>query len=263
MKSVPPYAPSTSSVRFIFAGVAIRIQNHPVEESVTTKDKIIVALDLPSVAAARNLISVLGQGVSWYKIGLQLLQLRVDQATFVQEVKASGAKVFLDLKFHDIPNTVQAAVESTCGLGVDMLTIHLSGGSEVCHAALKGRGSNSTLLLGVTVLTSQTEATLSEIGVNRSMTQQVIALATLAKTTGITGLIASPLELEALRKEFGKAFVIVTPGVRPTWSAAGDQKRFTTPAEAIKLGADYLVIGRPITASPDPREAFLRIASEL
>jgi orotidine-5'-phosphate decarboxylase len=232
-----------------------------VEESVTTKDKIIVALDLPSVAAARNLISVLGQGVSWYKIGLQLFSL--GGPPFVQEVKASGAKVFLDLKFHDIPNTVQAAVESTCGLGVDMLTIHLSGGSEVCHAALKGRGSNSTLLLGVTVLTSQTEATLSEIGVNRSMTQQVIALATLAKTTGITGLIASPLELEALRKEFGKAFVIVTPGVRPTWSAAGDQKRFTTPAEAIKLGADYLVIGRPITASPDPREAFLRIASEL
>lgn len=231
------------------------------EESVTTKDKIIVALDLPSVTAARNLISVLGQGVAWYKIGLQLFSL--GGPPFVQEVKASGAKVFLDLKFHDIPNTVQAAVESACGLGVDMLTIHLSGGSEVCQAAVKGRGSNSTLLLGVTVLTSQTEATLSEIGVNRSMTQQVIGLATLAKTAGITGLIASPLELEALRKEFGRAFVIVTPGVRPTWSAAGDQKRFTTPVEAIKLGADYLVIGRPITASPNPREAFLRIAAEL
>jgi orotidine-5'-phosphate decarboxylase len=232
-----------------------------VEESVTTKDKIIVALDLPSVAAARNLISTLGPEVSWYKIGLQLFSF--GGPAFVQEVKASGAKVFLDLKFHDIPNTVQAAVESACALGVDMLTIHLSGGSDICQAAVKGRGSNSTLLLGVTVLTSQTEATLSEIGINRSMTQQVISLATLAKTTGITGLIASPLELEALRKEFGKAFVIVTPGVRPTWSAAGDQKRFTTPAEAIKLGADYLVIGRPITASPDPKDAFLRIASEL
>jgi orotidine-5'-phosphate decarboxylase len=232
-----------------------------VEESVTTKDKIIVALDLPSVAAARNLISTLGPEVSWYKIGLQLFTF--GGPAFVQEMKASGAKVFLDLKFHDIPNTVQAAVESACALGADMLTIHLSGGSELCQAAIKGRGSNSTLLLGVTVLTSQTEATLSEIGINRSVTQQVVSLAALAKTTGITGLIASPLELEALRKEFGKAFVIVTPGVRPTWSAAGDQKRFTTPSEAIKLGADYLVIGRPITGSPNPRDAFLRIASEL
>jgi orotidine-5'-phosphate decarboxylase len=232
-----------------------------VEESVTTKDKIIVALDLPSVAAARNLISTLGPEVSWYKIGLQLFSF--GGPAFVQEMKASGAKVFLDLKFHDIPNTVQAAVESACALGADMLTIHLSGGSELCQAAIKGRGSNSTLLLGVTVLTSQTEATLSEIGINRSVTQQVVSLAALAKTTGITGLIASPLELEALRKEFGKAFVIVTPGVRPTWSAAGDQKRFTTPSEAIKLGADYLVIGRPITGSPNPRDAFLRIASEL
>jgi orotidine-5'-phosphate decarboxylase len=232
-----------------------------VEESVTTKDKIIVALDLPSVAVARNLIATLGPGVSWYKIGLQLFSF--GGPAFVQEVKASGAKVFLDLKFHDIPNTVQAAVESACALGVDMLTIHLSGGSELCQAAVKGRGSNSTLLLGVTVLTSQTEATLSEIGINRPVTQQVISLAALAKTTGITGLIASPLELEALRKEFGKAFVIVTPGVRPTWSAAGDQKRFTTPSEALKLGADYLVIGRPITGSPNPRDAFLRIASEL
>ena len=144
-----------------------------------------------------------------------------------------------------------------------MLTIHLSGGSEICQAALKGRGANSTLILGVTVLTSQTEATLSEIGINRSLTQQVVSLATLAQATGITGLIASPLELEPLRQEFGRSFVIVTPGVRPTWSEAGDQKRFTTPSEAIKLGADYLVIGRPITASPDPKAAFSRIASEL
>jgi orotidine-5'-phosphate decarboxylase len=232
-----------------------------VEESLTTKDKIIVALDLPSVDAARKLIKSLGKDVSWYKIGLQLFCL--GGPAFVQEVKASGAKIFLDLKFHDIPNTVQSAVESACALGVDMLTIHLSGGSEICQAAVKGRGTNSTLILGVTVLTSQTEATLSEIGVIRSMTQQVISLATLAKSTGITGLIASPLELEPLRKEFGNSFVIVTPGVRPTWFAAGDQKRFTTPSEAIKLGADYLVIGRPITASPDPKAAFSRIASEL
>ncbi len=231
------------------------------EESLTTKDKIIVALDLPSVDSARNMIKTLGKDVSWYKIGLQLFAL--GGPTFVQEVKASGAKIFLDLKFHDIPNTVRSAVEAACALGVDMLTIHLSGGSEMCQAAVEGRGSDSTLILGVTVLTSQTEATFSEIGVNRSMTEQVIALARLAKATGITGLIASPLELEPLRREIGKSLVIVTPGVRPTWSEAGDQKRFTTPADAINLGADYLVIGRPITGAADPKAAFSRIASEL
>jgi orotidine-5'-phosphate decarboxylase len=248
-------------VRFIFAGVAILIQTHPVEESLTTKDKIIVALDLPSVDSAREMIKTLGPDVSWYKIGLQLFAL--GGPAFVQEIKASGAKIFLDLKFHDIPNTVRSAVESACVLGADMLTIHLSGGAEMCQAAVKGRGSNSTLILGVTVLTSQSEATLAEIGINRSIAEQVISLATLAKANGIPGLVASPLELEPLHQEFGKSLVIVTPGVRPTWSEAGDQKRFTTPSEAIKLGADYLVIGRPITASPDPKAAFSRIASEL
>jgi len=232
-----------------------------VEESVTAKDKIIVALDLPSADSARDMVKTLGNDVSWYKIGLRLFAL--GGPAFVQEVKAFGAKIFLDLKFHDIPNTVRSAVESACALGADMLTIHLSGGSEMCQAAVKGRGSNSTLILGVTVLTSQTEATLAEIGINRSVTQQVISLATLAKANGIAGLIASPLELQPLRQEFGKSLVIVTPGVRPTWSEAGDQKRFATPSEAIKLGADYLVIGRPITASPDPKAAFSRIASEL
>jgi orotidine-5'-phosphate decarboxylase len=232
-----------------------------VEESLTTKDKIIVALDLPSIDSARDVIKTLGKDVSWYKIGLQLFAL--GGPAFVQEVKATGAKIFLDLKFHDIPNTVRSAVEAACALGADMLTIHLSGGSEMCQAAMKGRGSSSTLILGVTVLTSHSEATLSDIGINRSITQQVISLATIAKSTGITGLIASPLELEPLHQEFGESFVVVTPGVRPTWSEAGDQKRFTTPSEAMKLGADYLVIGRPITASPNPKAAFSRIASEL
>jgi orotidine-5'-phosphate decarboxylase len=232
-----------------------------VEESLTAKDQIIVALDLPSVDAARNLISVLGDNVAWYKIGQQLFTL--GGPAFVQEVKASGAKIFLDLKFHDIPNTVQHAVESSCALGIDMLTIHLSGGTEMCHAAVKGRGTNPAILLGVTVLTSHTDATLAEVGVNRSVTEQVVSLAAIAKATGVTGLVASPLELEPLRNQLGKSLVIVTPGVRPTWSGAQDQKRFTTPAEALKLGADYLVIGRPITAAPDPKAAFSRLISEL
>jgi len=232
-----------------------------VEESLTAKDQIIIALDLPSVDAARNLISVLGDNVAWYKIGQQLFTL--GGPAFVQEVKASGAKIFLDLKFHDIPNTVQHAVESSCALGIDMLTIHLSGGTEMCHAAVKGRGTNPAILLGVTVLTSHTDATLAEVGVNRSVTEQVVSLAAIAKATGVTGLVASPLELEPLRNQLGKSLVIVTPGVRPTWSGAQDQKRFTTPAEALKLGADYLVIGRPITAAPDPKAAFSRLISEL
>ena len=231
------------------------------EESLTAKDQIIIALDLPSVDAARNLISVLGDNVAWYKIGQQLFTL--GGPAFVQEVKASGAKIFLDLKFHDIPNTVQHAVESSCALGIDMLTIHLSGGTEMCHAAVKGRGTNPAILLGVTVLTSHTDATLAEVGVNRSVTEQVVSLAAIAKATGVTGLVASPLELEPLRNQLGKSLVIVTPGVRPTWSGAQDQKRFTTPAEALKLGADYLVIGRPITAAPDPKAAFSRLISEL
>ena len=231
------------------------------EESLTAKDKIIVALDLPSVEAARNLISALAGDVAWYKVGLQLFVL--GGPALVHEIKASGAKIFLDLKFHDIPNTVRHAVKSACTLGVDMLTIHLCGGSEMCQAAIEGKGTSSTIVLGVTVLTSQNETTLSEIGVNRSVSEQVVSLAGVAKATGVTGLIASPLELEPLRKEFGRSLLIVTPGVRPAWSAADDQKRFTTPAGALKLGADYLVIGRPITASPDPKSAFHRVVADL
>lgn len=248
-------------MRLILAGVAILIQSQRVEESLAAKEKLIIALDVPTVDAARNLISILHGDVSWYKIGLQLFSL--GGPAFVKEVKTSGAKIFLDLKFHDIPNTVRSAVESACALGVEMLTIHLWGGSEMCQAAVKGRGTRSTLLLGVTVLTSQTEAALAEIGIYQSVTQQVVSLARLAKASGITGLIASPLELEPLRNEFGQSFVIVTPGVRPVWSAAEDQKRVTTPADALKQGADYLVIGRPITASPDPKASFARLVSEL
>ena len=225
------------------------------------KDKIIVALDVPSVDEARRLVATLQGAVSWYKVGLQLFTLGGPR--LVRELKETGAKIFLDLKFHDIPNTVRHAVESACVLGVEMLTFHLSGGSEMCAAAIAGRGSSTTLLLGVTVLTSQTDATLAEVGVQGSVTHQVITLAALAKASGITGLVASPMELKPLREQFGKAFTIVTPGVRPTGSETDDQKRVMTPAEALQLGSDYLVIGRPITGAKDPKAAIDRIVSEL
>ncbi|MBV9274587.1 MAG: orotidine-5'-phosphate decarboxylase [Verrucomicrobia bacterium] len=225
------------------------------------KEKIIVALDVNRIETARNLVAGLQGHVSWYKIGLQLFTLA--GPALVKEVKQSGAKVFLDLKFHDIPNTVQHAVDSACSLGADMLTVHLAGGSEMCRAAVIGRASASTLLLGVTVLTSQTELTLFEIGVERTITQQVIALAEVAKEAGVAGLVASPKELQPLRERFGNRFTIVTPGVRPSWSGSGDQKRVMTPREAVQLGADYLVIGRPITGAPDPQAALTRIVTEM
>jgi orotidine-5'-phosphate decarboxylase len=225
------------------------------------KEKIIVALDVNRIETARNLVAHLQGHVSWYKIGLQLFTLA--GPALVKEVKQSGAKVFLDLKFHDIPNTVQHAVDSACSLGADMLTVHLAGGSEMCRAAVIGRASASTLLLGVTVLTSQTEITLFEIGVERTITQQVMALAEVAKEAGVAGLVASPKELQALRDRFGSSFTIVTPGVRPSWSESGDQKRVMTPREAVRLGADYLVIGRPIIGASDPQAALTRIVTEM
>jgi orotidine-5'-phosphate decarboxylase len=225
------------------------------------KEKIIVALDVNRIETARTLVARLQGHVSWYKIGLQLFTLA--GPALVKEVKQSGAKVFLDLKFHDIPNTVQHAVDSACSLGADMLTVHLAGGSEMCRAAVIGRASASTLLLGVTVLTSQTEITLFEIGVERTITQQVMALAEVAKEAGVAGLVASPKELQALRDRFGSSFTIVTPGVRPSWSESGDQKRVMTPGEAVRLGADYLVIGRPIIGASDPQAALTRIVTEM
>jgi orotidine-5'-phosphate decarboxylase len=225
------------------------------------KEKIIVALDVNRIETARNLVAHLQGHVSWYKIGLQLFTLA--GPALVKEVKQSGAKVFLDLKFHDIPNTVQHAVDSACSLGADMLTVHLAGGSEMCRAAVIGRASASTLLLGVTVLTSQTEITLFEIGVERTITQQVMALAEVAKEAGVAGLVASPKELQPLRDRFGNSFTIVTPGVRPSWSESGDQKRVMTPREAVRLGADYLVIGRPIIGASDPQAALTRIVTEM
>ena len=223
-------------------------------------DKIIVALDVPTKEKALALVEQLQSEISFFKIGLQLYT--AEGPEIVRAVLASGAKVWLDLKLYDIPNTVARAVESANTLGVQMLTIHLSGGREMIRAATAAR-ANNMLLLGVTVLTSSTEQTLHEIGITNTVQNQVIRLAKLGAEAGIDGVVASPHEIKLLRGEFGDRIKIAVQGIRPTWAEPGDQKRFLTPLEAIEAGADYIGIGRPITGHPQPREAVAKILDEL
>jgi orotidine-5'-phosphate decarboxylase len=222
-------------------------------------EKIIVALDVPTQEEALALMGSLAGEVGAFKIGLQ--RYTADGPALVRAASPFGP-VFLDLKLHDIPNTVARAVESACGLGVRMLTIHLSGGSEMIRAAVEAR-TTDMLLLGVTVLTSSNDATLQETGVAGTTAEQVLRLAQLGVAAGIDGLVASPKEARILRDKFGDRIKIVTPGIRPAGSEAGDQKRIASPRSAIEAGADYLVIGRPITAAPDPKAAVRSIVAEL
>jgi orotidine-5'-phosphate decarboxylase len=226
----------------------------------TARDRIIVALDFPSQAKALALVSALSDSVSIYKIGLQLYTAA--GPAIVQAVAATSAKIFLDLKLHDIPNTVAKAVTAAGDLGAAMLTVHLSGGSAMLQAAVESKTPQLSLL-GVTVLTSATQETLTETGLDSALADQVMRLADLGKKSGCDGLVTSPHEVGALRQRLGPDVLLVCPGVRPAWAAADDQKRFTTPREAVEAGADYLVIGRPITAAADPRSAVERIVTEL
>jgi orotidine-5'-phosphate decarboxylase len=219
-----------------------------------------VALDVPTKEKALALVEQLRDEISFFKIGLQLYT--AEGPEIVRAVLSTGAKVWLDLKLHDIPNTVARAVESGSDLGVHMLTIHLSGGSEMIRAATAAR-TNTMTILGVTVLTSATEQTLREIGIADRVEDQVLRLAKLGVDAGIDGIVASPHEIKALRAEFCDKIKIVVQGIRPTWAEPGDQKRFTTPRQAAEAGADYLGIGRPITAHRNPREAVSKILSEL
>jgi orotidine-5'-phosphate decarboxylase len=225
------------------------------------KNPLIVALDVPDENAALRLVEELADAVRFYKIGLQLFTRCGPRV--VEAVKGTGAKVFLDLKFHDIPNTVRHSVESAGALGVDMLTIHLCGGATMIRAAADGARGSSALVLGVTVLTSSNRETLREVGIEAMVEDQVLRLARLATENGVGGIVASPLEVSLLRQVHGGGLTIVTPGVRPDWTAANDQQRTMTPKAAMQAGADYLVIGRPITAQPSPREAAERILDEL
>src|SRR5438477_10035145 len=223
-------------------------------------DKIIVALDVATKAQAVALVEQLREQISFFKIGLQLYT--AEGPEIVRAILATGAKVFLDLKFNDIPTTVARTVESASSLGVRMLTIHLSGGSDMIRAAV-AVPKNKLSILGVTVLTSADEDMLRETGISDEIDSQVLRLAKLGVARGVDGIVASPHEIKSLRAEFGDKIKIVVPGIRPTWSDPCDQKRFMTPRGAVEAGADYLVIGRPISAHKSPREAVEKILEEL
>jgi orotidine-5'-phosphate decarboxylase len=223
-------------------------------------DKIIVALDVASKKEAQHLVDQLSDQISFFKIGLQLYT--AEGPEIVRAVLAIGPKVFLDLKLHDIPNTVARAVESAAKLNVQILTIHLSGGAEMIRAAVASRKNNMSIL-GVTVLTSANEETLREVGISDKIDNHVLRLAKLGIEARIDGLVASAHEIKSLRAKFGDKITIVVPGIRPSWAEAGDQKRVMTPREALEAGADYLVIGRPITAHSNPREAVAKIIDEI
>jgi len=223
-------------------------------------DKIIVALDVATKERALALVEQLHDQISFFKIGLQLYT--AEGPEIVRAVLSTGAKVWLDIKLHDIPNTVARAVESASRLGAHMLTIHLSGGSEMIRAATAARANNISIL-GVTVLTSATEQTLNEIGIAGKVENQVLRLAKLGVEAGIDGIVSSPHEIKTLRREFGDKIRIAVQGIRPSWAEPGDQKRFMTPRQAMEAGADYIGIGRPITTHPNPREAVAKIFDEL
>jgi len=223
-------------------------------------DKIIVALDVATKEKALDLIEKLRDQMSFFKIGLQLYT--AEGPEIVRAIRATGANVFLDLKLHDIPNTVALAVESAAQLEIQMLTIHLSGGEAMIRAAVSAK-PRELLLLGVAVLTSADEQTIRQIGIPDKIENYVLRLAKLGIENGIDGIVASPHEITALRREFGDKIKIVVPGIRPGGSESADQKRVMTPLEAIHAGADYLVIGRPIIAHPRPSEAVTKILREL
>ena len=224
---------------------------------------VILALDVEDKNRARSVLQATGDRLEWVKIGLQTY-LR-DGPDFVREVADSGKKVFLDLKLHDIPNTMCKALESLASLPIGMLTLHASAGPQALSkcAEVANKLMPDTLLLAVTVLTSMDEEALSAIGVNVSPQDQVDRLANLATESGIGGIVCSPLELTRLRPVLPKNVKLVTPGIRPTGAALGDQMRIMTPADARAAGADYLVVGRPILAHEDPLAALEAIQREL
>ena len=233
------------------------------------RDKLIVALDLPSADAAVRMAEKLHGRVGMFKVGSELFT--AEGPVLARYLVASGERVFLDLKFHDIPHTVRAAVREASQLGVSMVDIHASGGRKMMLAALEGAreaaaqrtGASRPLVLAVTVLTSLAAQDLEELGVAGNPEDSVVRMAQLAERSGLDGVIASPREIAALRRACGPRLVIVTPGIRPAATASNDQSRVATPESAIKAGADYIVVGRPITAAPDPAAAAEAIVAEM
>src|SRR5579862_6489556 len=215
------------------------------------RQRLIVALDVSSAAAARKIVAAVGESALTYKIGMQLYTAEGPQ--MVRDLVASGRKIFLDLKYHDIPNTVGSAVAEAAKLGASMLTVHAAGSAKMLQAAVEAAKANPELLvLAVTVLTSMGGSDLEKIGVRGSVEDSVVRLATIALANGCQGIVTSAREASTLRSELGNDFAIVTPGVRPAGTSVGDQVRVVTPAEAIAAGASHIVVGRPITEAADP-----------
>ena len=233
------------------------------------ENRLIVPLDVDSSADANRIVAQLSECVETFKVGKQLFTAAGPAA--VKSLIEEKKEVFLDLKFHDIPNTVAGAVASATMTGAKMINMHASGGLQMMRAAREAAERAASkldipapTLLGVTILTSIDEATFQrDFGTRRKLTDQVAYLAELSQNSGLDGVVASPLEIGRVRQVCGGNFVIVTPGIRPSWAESGDQRRIMTPAEAIAEGADYIVVGRPITASDHPREAAQAIISEI
>jgi orotidine-5'-phosphate decarboxylase len=227
--------------------------------SLPARDRMIVGLDLPNLKEAERMVARLGDAASFYKIGFELALS--GGIPFAADLARSGKKVFLDLKVHDIGNTVSKAAERAAELGMSFLTVHAF--APTMRAAAEGRGKSALKILGVTVLTSWDDNDVKNEGYGANVAELVSQRAARAKEAGIDGLIASPMEAEALKKQVGNSLLIVTPGVRPAGSAAGDQKRVMTPGEAIKAGADHIVVARPVIAAPDPKAAAEAIVAEI
>ena len=230
------------------------------QSSVTADPRLIVPLDLPTAEESRSMVRSLGDSVSFYKVGLELFATG-EGMTLARELKAAGKQVFLDWKLHDIGTTVQKAAAVLAGSGCDFLTVH--GEPQVMASAVRGRGSSKLKILAVTVLTSLSDEDLAEVGYHDTARALVERRIHQAIAAGCDGVVASPHEAALARGLGGKDFLVVTPGVRPDWSAKNDQARAATPLDALRAGASHIVCGRPITAANDPEAAARRVAGEM
>jgi orotidine-5'-phosphate decarboxylase len=235
------------------------LQDNAMKDEVTARDRLIVALDLPSVADAEAMIARLGDSVSFYKIGMELTY--AGGLPLAERLVAEGKKVFIDLKLHDIPNTVERAARQIARLGASFLTVHAY--PQSMKAALAGVAGSELKLLAVTVMTSYDDADLVEAGYAHSVQALVTRRALQAKDAGVHGLVMSPEEVETIRALVGPDMSLVTPGIRPAGAAVGDQKRIMTPALAIAGGADHLVVGRPVTEAADPAAIAEQIVADI
>ncbi|KJS17596.1 MAG: orotidine 5'-phosphate decarboxylase [Peptococcaceae bacterium BRH_c4b] len=233
------------------------------------KDRLIIALDVSDSQQALDLVKMLAPYAGMFKVGMELFYSQ--GAGIISEIKKKNGKVFLDLKLHDIPNTVYRAARALAGLGADIINVHAAGGKEMMRQAMAGvkegaaaSGARPPLVIAVTVLTSiDQEVFNNQLGVPGPIIDIVLSWAVQAKEAGLDGVVASPLEVAAIREACGKNFVVVTPGIRPSGSDVGDQKRIMTPGQAINAGATYIVVGRPVTAADDPVSAAMKIAAEI